>query len=95
VGDPINSAGAKATPRRVPELPSRLTGLFPIVIVGTLLWLAGFLVLAARCAVTGQSPDVWLWTTVAGVAISCIGLGIMSWQRAAARRGSRSAQTGL
>lgn len=95
MGDAINSPGAKDTPRPVPELPSRLVELFPIVVVGTILWLLGCVVLAIRCLVTGQPPDVWLWTTVAGVVISCIGLGIMSWQRAAARRGSRSAQTGL
>lgn len=95
MGDPINSPRAKDTPRPVPELPSRLVDLFPIVVVGTMLWLAGFLVLGIRCLVTGEAPNVWLWTTVAGVVISCMGLGIMSWQRAAARRGSRSAQTRL
>ncbi|GLY69176.1 DUF2530 domain-containing protein [Amycolatopsis taiwanensis] len=95
MGDPINSSGAKDTLRPVPELPARLVDLFPIVVVGTVLWLAGLIVLGIRCAVTGQSPDVWLWTTVAGVVISCMGLGIMSWQRAAARRGSRGAQNGL
>lgn len=95
MGDPIKSPGAKDTPRPVPELPARLVDLFPIVVVGTILWLAGFLVLVLRCVVTGRAPDVWLWTTVAGVVISCMGLGIMTWQRAAARRGSRSAQTGL
>jgi hypothetical protein len=32
---------------------------------------------------------------VAGALLGAIGHGIYSWQRAAARRGSRTAQTGL
>lgn len=95
MGGPINSQGTKDTLRPVPALPPRLVELFPIVIVGTILWLIGFLVLLLRCLLTGASPDVWLWTTVAGIVISCLGLGIMTWQRAAARRGSRGAQTGI
>jgi uncharacterized membrane protein SirB2 len=95
VADPSNPQGVKDTLRPVPELPPRLVAMFPMVIIGTLLWFAGFLVLLAYDLVTGTTPGVWLWTTVAGVVISCIGLGIMTWQRAAARRGSRGAQTGL
>lgn len=91
----INAQGAKDTPRPVPELPPRLVDLFPIVVVGTALWLTGFFVLLIDAIVTRTPPGVWLWTTVAGVVISCMGLGIMVWQRAAARRGSKSAQTGL
>ncbi|HKS45195.1 MAG TPA: DUF2530 domain-containing protein [Amycolatopsis sp.] len=95
MADSINSRVAKGTLRPVPELPPRLIDLFPIVLVGTGLWLAAFVVLLVHALISDQAPGVWLWTTVAGVVISCMGLGIMSWQRAAARRGSRSAQTGL
>jgi uncharacterized membrane protein SirB2 len=94
VADAINPQGVPGL-RPVPELPRRLVDLFPMVVVGTLLWLIGFLVLLVHALVTGTHPGVWLWTTVAGVVISCIGLGIMTWQRAAARRGSRGAQTGV
>jgi uncharacterized membrane protein SirB2 len=94
VADAINPQGAKGL-RPVPELPRRLVDLFPMVVVGTILWLIGFVVLLVHALVTGTHPGVWLWTTAAGVVISCIGLGIMTWQRAAARRGSRGAQTGL
>ncbi|HET8640730.1 MAG TPA: DUF2530 domain-containing protein [Pseudonocardiaceae bacterium] len=44
----------------------------------------------------GDRPiDVWFWTSVCGLALGGIGYAVMSWQRAAARRGSRLAQTGL
>nr|WP_216217646.1 DUF2530 domain-containing protein [Amycolatopsis aidingensis] len=73
-----------------PELPKRLLELRPVVVVGTGLWLAAFLVLL----LTGQD-GVWLWTTLAGWILGAIGFGIMAWQRAAARRGTRGAQRGL
>jgi hypothetical protein len=95
VADRINTPETEETPRPVPELPPRLTSLFPLVVVGTTLWLLGLAGLAIYSVVTGTPPGVWLWTTGAGVGISFIGLGIMTWQRAAARRGSRGAQTGL
>ncbi|MTD56643.1 DUF2530 domain-containing protein [Amycolatopsis sp. RM579] len=79
----------------MPELPSRLTALFPMVVVGTAAWLAGFAVFAIRDFGGGRTPSIWLWTCLAGVVISLIGMGIMTWQRTAARRGSRSAQTGI
>ena len=79
----------------MPELPLRLTALFPIVVVGTLAWAAGLVVFAVRDLGAGHAPSVWLWTCVAGIVISFIGMGIMTWQRAAARRGSRAAQTGI
>ncbi|TVS99370.1 DUF2530 domain-containing protein [Amycolatopsis bartoniae] len=79
----------------MPELPAQLTALFPIVIFGTVAWLAGFVVLAIHDWGRGGPASVWLWTCLAGVVISIIGMGIMTWQRAAARRGSRSAQRGI
>ncbi|KAA9161898.1 DUF2530 domain-containing protein [Amycolatopsis acidicola] len=78
----------------MPELPAQLTALFPIVIVGTVAWLIGFVVLAIHDFGGGHTPSVWLWTCLSGVVISLIGMGIMAWQRAARGRGSRSAQTG-
>lgn len=95
MADSFNPEGMKDSLRPVPELPPRLLDLFPIVVVGTALWLIGFVALLLHAVFTGHRPDLWLWTTVAGIVISCLGLGIMTWQRSAARRGSRSAQTGL
>jgi len=34
---------------------------------------------------------VWLWTCLAGFVLGLMGLSVYSWQRRAARRGSRSA----
>lgn len=95
MNDPINARDVKGSLRPVPELPPHLTALFPLVIVGTFAWFVGIVVFAIRDFGGGRTPSVWLWTCVAGVAISLIGMGIMTWQRAAAQRGSRSAQTGL
>ncbi|HVV11643.1 DUF2530 domain-containing protein [Amycolatopsis sp.] len=94
MSDPINGGDVKGSLRPVPELPSGLIALFPIVIVGTAAWLVGFVVLAIRDFGGGRTPGVWMWTCLSGVVISLIGMGIMTWQRAARSRGSRSAQTG-
>ncbi|WAL66301.1 DUF2530 domain-containing protein [Amycolatopsis cynarae] len=93
--DPSKGGDGKVSLRPVPELPARLTALFPIVVVGCFAWLAGVVAFAIHDLGFGHSPSVWLWTCVAGVVLSLIGMGIMTWQRAAARRGSRSAQTGI
>jgi uncharacterized membrane protein SirB2 len=76
-------------------LPKKLTDLTPVVIVGTVLWAVGFVVLFVLRLGSGKPPAVWLWTCMAGVALGFIGMGIIAWQRAAARRGSKSAQRGI
>ena len=43
----------------------------------------------------GRPLDVWFTTCVCGVVLGGAGIGVYSWQRAAARRGSRTAQEGL
>jgi hypothetical protein len=76
-------------------LPKKLTDLTPVVIVGTVWWSVGFVVLFVLRLGSGKPPAVWLWTCMAGVALGFIGMGIIAWQRAAARRGSKSAQRGI
>jgi hypothetical protein len=39
--------------------------------------------------------DIWFTTCLAGAFLGAVGYGIFAWQRAAARRGSRTAQDGL
>jgi hypothetical protein len=95
VVDSINDGDVTRPLRPTPPLPRRLLGLWPVVIAGTGLWFAAFAVLLVSCLVSGGSPNVWLWSTVAGVALGFVGLGIMAWQRAAFRRGSRGAQRNL
>ncbi len=57
------------------------------MIGGTVLWLCAFVVLLLVGA-----RGVWLWTTLAGAGVGLLGMSIMLWQRAAARRGSRFGQ---
>ncbi|MFD9894600.1 DUF2530 domain-containing protein [Amycolatopsis sp. NPDC058986] len=72
--------------RPTPELPKRLTDLTPVVIVGTSLWAVALVVLFFT------TSGVWVQTALSGVVLGFIGFGIIGWQRAAARRGSKSAQ---
>ncbi|MEV4310927.1 DUF2530 domain-containing protein [Actinocrispum sp. NPDC049592] len=72
-----------------PPPPAVLVDLYKIVILGTAVWL-GVLVVALF---TG--PHILAWTAFAGAVLGGIGMGIMTWQRAAARRGSKTAQQGI
>lgn len=78
-----------------PPLPRRLEEVSVVVAVGTLLWLLGVVALLVAHLVAGRPLDIWFATCVTGVLLGAIGWGIFSWQRAAARRGSRTAQRGL
>lgn len=77
-----------------PPLPRGLAEPTPVVLGGTLLWLAG-------CAVFGvfgwQSGDLGIqfWSSVAGASLGILGYGVFRWQRSASRRGSRGAWHGL
>ena len=75
-----------------PALPPVRTGLWHIAVPGTLVWLAGFIVLLFFIP-TLQANDamIWLWTCLAGFLLGLVGLSIYSLQRRAARLGRRSA----
>ena len=62
---------------------------------GTALWLLGAVALLVARVVVGRPLDVWFTTCVTGVLLGGVGVAIFSWQRAASRRGSRTAQQGL
>lgn len=74
-----------------PPLPPRLVDPVPVIVAGTALWFLAFLavLLFARGSTT------LLWTCLSGGVLGLIGYGVFAWQRAAARRGSRTAQQGL
>ena len=57
-------------------------------------WLLGALVLGLAWLVGGRPLDLWFTTCVIGALLGGLGHGVVSWQRAAARRGSRTAQRG-
>ena len=78
-----------------PPLPHRFTDLSTVVGIGSALWLLGAVALLVASLVADRPLDTWFVTCVTGVALGGVGIGIYSWQRAAARRGSRTAQDGL
>ncbi|AOW94986.1 hypothetical protein BFN03_13865 [Rhodococcus sp. WMMA185] len=61
------------------------------MILGTLAWAAA----AGVVIVTGDRWSNVFPTTIAGVVVGCLGYGLFTLQRRAARRGSRGAQQGL
>ena len=73
-----------------PSLPAALMDPRPVIAAGALLW-----ALAAVASFTVDALHSWRPVTLAGLAVGVIGLSIFLWQRTAARRGSRGAQTGL
>ena len=81
--------------RHPPALPHRFSDMYTVVGAGTALWLLGAVGLLVAHVVTGRPLDVWFATCVTGVLLGGVGIAIFSWQRAAARRGSRTAQEGL
>ena len=73
-----------------PSLPAALLDPRPVIGIGAVLW-----ALAAIAAFTVPALESWRPITVAGLGVGLFGLSIFLWQRSAARRGSRGAQTGL
>ncbi len=73
-----------------PALPAALLDPRPVIAAGALLW-----ALAAVAAFTVADLQSWRPVTVAGLGVGVFGLSLVLWQRAAARRGARGAQTGL
>ncbi|MBP2475012.1 hypothetical protein JOF53_003884 [Crossiella equi] len=86
--DPVTNT---QTPPPPPPLPRRLTDPVPSVVVGT----AAFAVVFVVLLVSWGTTSVWTWTCLVGVVLGFMGLSVIAWQRSAARRGSRTAQTGL
>ena len=78
-----------------PPLPDRLLALPPLVYAGTALWFLASCVLLVLQYGYHLTPPIWLWTSLAGIALGFVGMFVMWWQRSAARRGSRSAQRGV
>jgi hypothetical protein len=73
-----------------PPLPAVLLEVWPVIAVGAVAWVA-----AAVLAFAVPALESWRPVTVAGLGVGLLGTGIFLWQRDAARRGARGAQTGL
>lgn len=77
-------------PVQPPPLPASLTDPRPVITAGAMLWL-----LAVIAAFTIPALHGWRPITVAGLGVGVFGASLFLWQRSAARRGARGAQTGL
>jgi hypothetical protein len=95
MAESINPGEVTGSFRPTPGLPKRLTDLTPVVIAGTGLWAVALVVLLVIYLTSAGRSTLWLWTCAAGVALGFIGLGIITWQRTASRRGAKGAQRGI
>lgn len=75
---------------KLPALPTALLDPRPVIIVGTTAW-----AMAISAALLIPALEKWLPVSIAGCALGVLGTALFLWQRAAARRGARSAQPGL
>ena len=73
-----------------PMPPAALLEVWPVIGFGALAWLV-----AAVAAFAIPALETWRPLTLAGLAVGVLGTSIFLWQRDAARRGARGAQTGL
>lgn len=73
-----------------PPLPDALLDPPPVIVVITLGW-----AVAVVLAFTVAALQTWRPISVAGLCLSAFGTSVFLWQRHAARRGARGAQTGL
>lgn len=83
-------ASSPATPIEPPPLPPVLLKVWPVVLVGALGW-----VCAAAVALLIPALHSWRPIALAGLGVTVVGTSIFVWQLAAARRGTRGAQSGL
>lgn len=73
-----------------PPLPPKLADPVPAIVAGTALWLLALV----GVLLFGRDDTVLVWTSLTGGLLGIIGYGVFTWQRSAARRGSRTAQQG-
>jgi hypothetical protein len=73
-----------------PDLPTALVKQWPVIVVITAGW-----VVATVLAFAVPGLHDWRPYAVAGLGVGVLGTSIFLWQRQAARRGSRGAQSGL
>jgi hypothetical protein len=73
-----------------PPLPAALLQPWPVIVTIAAGWLV-----AVALAFTVPGLHDWRPVTLAGLGVGVLGTSIFLWQRRAARRGSRGAQSGL
>lgn len=86
----LNTMTPTEPEQRPPALPASLLDPRPVIAAGVVLW-----ALATVAAFALPALESWRPVTVSGLGVGLFGISLFLWQRAAARRGSRGAQTGL
>jgi hypothetical protein len=87
---PHDQPTGKPTEKTPPQLPAALLDPRPVIGAGAVLW-----ALAAVASFTIPALETWRPVALAGLGVGIFGLSLFLWQRSAARRGARGAQTGL
>jgi len=88
--DPSEPSMPPAAEPEPPALPAALLDPWPVILAGAVLW-----AVATIAAFAVPTLESWRPITVAGLGVGVLGTSIFLWQRTAARRGARGAQTGL
>lgn len=88
---PKATLGTMSDAPEVPELPPSLRAPEPVIVVGMVAWLIATIVVGVTEWGGGRSLAVCL----TGLVIGVLGTAIFLIQRAASRRGDRTAQRGL
>lgn len=78
-----------------PALPPRLSEPIIVIVVGLAVSVIGAAVCLVVSLVGGGPLGETFWTFVAAIGVGLFGASVFAWQRSAARRGSRLAQTGV
>lgn len=73
-----------------PALPAGLLEPWRVIAIGAVCWL-----LATIASFSVPALSTWRPISLAGLVTGALGTAIFLWQRRAARRGARGAQTGL
>ena len=88
--EPVQPSLSPAAEPEPPQLSAGLLDPWPVIVTGAVLWavttIAAFIVPALQ---------TWRPISLAGLGVGVLGTSIFLWQRTAARRGARGAQTGL
>ncbi len=88
--DPSDPSPAPVAEPEPPALPPGLLDPWPVIVTGAVLW-----ALAAIAAFAVPALESWRPIAVAGLGVGVVATSIFLWQRTAARRGARGAQTGI
>jgi Protein of unknown function (DUF2530) len=79
----------------LPTLAPAFTRMRRVVGIGTLLWLLATAAVFMTSLAGNPLPPLVLATCIVGAGLGGLGWALFTWQRSAARRGSRTAQQGL